>query len=226
VCLFAATVFCQTTEPIRFDQIGPKKVRTLLTKTAIENTADFEKMLPACFGEASFSGSSRHIYTFEMAENIETVWKAYRSLDPRELGQEQIISFGLCYSRRQNQLIYAGDDCGSIQEGQIIVSGLRYLGGLVKLAVAQEITEINDEERFLTFCYMENGKTVGSQKIRFFETPEGATEIVHETFYRSKSKFRDKKLYPGLHEKTIVELHEKVRMKLDSGLFIVAEDRR
>ena len=214
--LLATAAFAQNSEPIRFDRIAPKKVLALLEKSQLEKTADFEKMQPACFEEGLQPGYSTHVFNFEVDEKIETVWNAYRSLNPKELGQEQIITFGLAYSRQYKKLIYAGDDCTRIEEGQIIFSGLRYLGGFVKLAVAQEITEINEAERFITFCYMENGKTLGSQKIRFFETPKGYTEIVHETFYRSNSKFRDKKLYPGLHEKTILELHENVRRKIKS----------
>lgn len=212
-----ATAYAQSADRIHFEKITLKKVRSLLKKAQLNNTGDIENMQTACFRKESGEGYSRHVFRSELPENTGTVWGAYRSLNPKELGQQQIITFGLCYSRQQGKLIYPDDRCGRIETGQIIFSGLRYLGGLVKLAVAQEITEINEAEKSMTFCYMENGKTLGSQEIRFTETETGGTLITHETFYRSKSRFRDKKLYPGLHEKTIVEMHDKALQRLRTG---------
>lgn len=183
----------------------------------MKTAADLDMLETACFQPDSGSQYNRHIFRQELTADIEAVWEAYLSLNPKELGLHQIITFGLCYSRSDHKLIYDGDPCGKIEAGQIIFSGLSYLKGLVKLAVAQEITEINLQQKFMTFCYMSNGKTLGSQQIRFTPSDNGGTMITHETFYRSKSAFRDKKLYPGLHKKTIMELHEKAQKNIRGG---------
>ncbi len=214
--LSADSASSQSAENIKFDQILPKKVRSLLKKEQLETKADFKKMQASCYDELTQAGYWNHVSTLQLEEPVETVWETYQALSPKELGGGKIISFGLSYSRKHNKIIYPDDECGRIEEGQIIISGLRYLGGFVKLAVAQEITAIDETDRVITFCYMQNGKTLGSQHIRFQESSDGGTEIVHETFYRSKSKFRDKKLYPGLHEKTIIEMHKNVLRKIQA----------
>ena len=172
-------------------------------------------MQTSCYEDMKGEGYQQNVYSTVLKEKPETVWKAYKSLNPKQLGLGHFINFGISYSRKNKKLIYPDDEGGKIEEGQTTVPALRYLGGVVKLAVAQEITEINESDKYIIFCYMENGKTRGSQKIMLRETAEGFTQIVHETFYKSKSRFRDRRLYPGLHEKTVAEIHENVRQQLN-----------
>lgn len=186
----------------------------MLRKENLKDARDFENLKTSCYDQLINEGYHLHTYSFILDQQPETVWKTYKSLNPKQLGLGRFITFGLSYSRQHQRLICPQDVCGNIEEGQIIFSGLKYLGGLVKLAVAQEITEINEQEKYIVFCYMEKGVTKGSQKIMIRKTAEGATAVIHETFYKSKSKFRDRRLYPGLHEKTIAELHENVRQRL------------
>ena len=57
------------------------------------------------------------------------------------------------------------------------------------------------------------GKARGLQKIQLVETPEGYTRIIHITYFRSNSRFRDKALYPHFHKKAITEFHNNIKRK-------------
>lgn len=199
---------------IQFDQITSRQVRTLLKKENILELKDVDRLKTSCFDKITGLEYRYHIYSCGINERPEIVWNAYKNLNPKQLGLGDIVSFGLAYSGKHKALIYPSDTCGSVEEGQIIFSELKFLGGVVKMAVAQEITEINETEKSITFCYMENGKTNGSQKIRLRASGNGNTEVIHETFYKSKSRFRDRWLYPGLHKKAVAELHENVRRQI------------
>lgn len=209
-----AACLAQPGADIHFDKITSSKVRALLKKENIRNLKDVDAMTTSCFDKITGLEYRYHVFSYVIKERPEAVWNAYKNLNPKQLGLGNIVSFGLAYSGKHKALIYPGDTCGRVEEGQIIFSELKFLGGVVKMAVAQEITEINETEKSITFCYMENGKTHGSQKIRLRESGNGNTEVIHETFYKSKSRFRDRWLYPGLHKKVVAEIHENVRRQI------------
>ena len=79
--------------------------------------------------------------------------------------------------------------------------------GIYNLAVALEITKIDEQNKTIVFSYVNGGKSKGEQILHFITTADGYTEIIHETLFRSDSKFRDKVLYPFFHNKAINEFH-------------------
>ena len=103
-----------------------------------------------------------------------------------------------------------------MQKGQIIILNLNLFWGLLNIAVAHEVTEVNEQKRLIKLCYMKGGASEGSQWITLNETKEGYTEVSHQTLYKSKSNFRDTKLYPALHTKAITEFHLNVKRKAES----------
>jgi hypothetical protein len=62
---------------------------------------------------------------------------------------------------------------------------------------------------------LQNGASTGTQLIQLKAKGEN-TEVIHETWYRSGSLFRDKVLYPGFHEKGLTEFHVNVKRKVES----------
>ena len=92
---------------------------------------------------------------------------------------------------------------------QIYFINLRIMR-LFNVAAALMTTKIDNDENFMEFTYIKGNKSAGKQTVRLVETGDGATQIIHETFYTSGSKFRDKKLYPRFHQIAITDLHEKI----------------
>jgi hypothetical protein len=127
-----------------------------------------------------------------------------------------MVSFGLQYSRARNVVSYLDDPYSGMEAGQVIVLNLKLFWGLLNIAVAHEVAEINDADRTMKLCYMMGGASEGSQWIALSETQHGFTKVSHETYYKSNSNFRDNTLYPPLHTKAISEFHHNVRRHAES----------
>jgi hypothetical protein len=198
---------------IDLDKINPKKVRQFLMKFGLTHIEQFAKLKPVCFNEAMAKSYRKHFRTFIIEQDISTVWNAYATIHPNEAWNGNMLSFGVQYSRCTHSFQYINDPYAGMQMGQILILNLRLLWGMVNIAVAHEIAEINQKERIIKMCYMPGGASEGSQWISLKETKEGFTEIEHLTYYKSKSRFRDTILYPRLHTMAITEFHESVRKK-------------
>lgn len=112
--------------------------------------------------------------------------------------------------------MYPGDSYPGIEAGQIIFLNLNLLGSFVQLAVGHEITAVNENDRTIKICYLQNGASTGTQLIQLKRSNENQTEVVHETWYRSGSAFRDKVLYPRFHEKGLTEFHKNVKREAET----------
>lgn len=177
-------------------------------------TQDFANLRPLCYEKSDSSAYRRHSRSFLVEANLEKVWRVYTSIHPKDTWRGNMVTFGCQYSRGNNMITYLNDDFEGLNVGQVLFMNLRLLGGLVNIPVSHEIMEVNEKEHYIKICYLEKGAAQGTQWIRFFSTPEGFTRIVHETRYRSNSRFRDKYLYPGLHSKAITEFHRHIRDRM------------
>lgn len=208
---------CQLSSEVDFERIHQKKIRKLLVRNNLFQKKDFKKQEEVCSvsGDETFS---RHFISFVVKDSPENTWKAYKSPCPRKTWCGKMTSFGVLYSSDDKDFTYSDGEIDSLGSGQIFYIQLHLLGGLFKLAVANKITDVDNENRVMKLCYLSNGASEGSQYIRLTETVEGYTLIEHESFFKSKSKFRDKKLYPKIHEKIIREYHGNVLAGFDSNL--------
>jgi hypothetical protein len=125
-----------------------------------------------------------------------------------------MVSFGLMYSRSQHKIMYPGDPYHGIEAGQIIFLNLNLFANAIHLAVGHEITGVNEAEKTIKICYLQNGASTGTQLIQLKARGKDQTEVIHETWYRSGSVFRDKVLYPGFHAKGLTEFHNNVKLKV------------
>jgi hypothetical protein len=201
-------------QQIDLNKIRHEAVRKFIRSNGLHTLSDFAKLIHSCeegFDEKKYN---RHLKNFSFKEKIDKVWMAYKTIGPVETCSGTMLGFGLQYSRKNHKITYHEDDHGVIDKGQIVILNLKLLWNLVSLAVGHEITEVNEEEKYIKMCYLEGGASRGMQYIRLKETKEGFTEVIHETFYKSQSDFRDKRLYPLLHGLVIAEFHKKVRKKL------------
>ncbi len=198
---------------IDIEKIHPKKVRTFLVKHGLTNRDQFATLKPVCYQEALGNTYRKHLQTFIIKKDIDTVWNTYATIHPNEAWNGNMISFGVQYSRRCHNFQYINDPYSGLEKGQVLVLNLKLLWGMLNIAVAHEVAEIDAAKRTIKLCYMPGGASEGSQWITLNETKEGFTEIVHLTYYKSKSNFRDTRLYPKLHTKAISEFHDSVRKK-------------
>jgi hypothetical protein len=198
-----------------FNRILFKKVISFVRERGLQTTNDFTHFKSVCYvpNDPSYR---KHLKTFSVDAPISIVWNTYKSIAPQDAWQGDMLRFGFMYSRTKNNFTYHDDiQYEGIKAGHVLVLNLRLLGDLFTLAVGHEVKEVNDQERFIRICYMENGKSEGSQFIRLSALPDGHTQIMHETFYKSNSWIRDVLLYPSLHTKAITEFHHNVKRKIE-----------
>lgn len=195
---------------IDLNKVRQPKVKKFIQTNQLNSPEGFDLFSPVCFIQEEESTYRKHHRTFTVPLPIEQVWKAYITIHPRDAWHGTMVSFGLQFSRRKRTVSYLNDPYSELERGQIIILNLNILAGILNIAVAHEVAEVNHNEKLIKLCYMAGGASVGSQWIRFNETQEGQTEISHLTLYKSNSRFRDTILYPALHTKAISEFHHSV----------------
>jgi hypothetical protein len=200
---------------IDFSKIKQAQVKALLQKNNLFSLNDLSRLRSLCYNPSDGQHYYKHVKSFVVCASIIDVWNTYKTISPEETRNESMVSFGLMYSRKQNKIMYPGDSYTGIEAGQIIFLNLNLLGSFIQLAVGHEVTDVNEIEKTIKICYLQNGASTGTQLIQVKESKQNQTEVVHETWYRSGSVFRDKMLYPGFHEKGLTEFHENVKRKAE-----------
>lgn len=200
---------------VDLDRIKQKKVRKFMTDFGLNKLSGFLRIQSRCYDAAFEDSYHSHHESFLIRQKIESVWSIYKTIHPRELWSGEMVSFGLQFSRKNNKVNYLNDDYTGIEKGLITILNLRLFWGVLNIAVAHEVAEVNEQERLIKLCYMEGGASEGSQWIRLEETKEGFTMVSHLTRYKSNSNFRDTKVYPRFHTKAIGEFHSSVKKKAE-----------
>lgn len=205
---------------VDFQKIKQKKVRRFVKRYGLNSLIGFTKILPICYDPASKSSYQMHRKSFLIRQDIVSVWNVYKTIHPKEAWNGEMVGFGLQYSKQSNKVSYLNDEYTGMEKGQIIILNLRLFWGALNIAVAHEVAEVNEKERRIKLCYMEGGASEGSQWITLRETKEGFTRVSHQTYYKSKSNFRDTRIYPRFHTKAISEFHGNVKKKAELKKFL------
>ncbi len=200
---------------VDFEKVRQKKVKEFMLKHNLNHITGFTRLQAICYDPAVGASYQKHLQTFIIKSDVDSVWNTYKTIHPKDAWSGEMISFGVQYSRTNNTFNYLDDPYSGMEKGQIIIINLKMFWGLLHLAVAHEVAEVNEQNRMIKLCYTIGGASEGSQWITFKETPEGFTEVSHMTLYKSKSKFRDTKLYPRFHSKAITEFHNNVKKKAE-----------
>jgi len=203
-----------TNTDIDFNRIKHEKVRKLLLDNGLKTLRDLSTQKSLCYDPTDGKHYHKHLMSLIIDADIETAWNAYKTASPQDAGNRGMVSFGFMYSRKRGEIMYPGDAYSGIEEGQIFFFNLNLFAGVLNMAVGHEITGVDEREKTLKICYIQNGASTGTQLIQLKGTKEGRTEVVHETWYRSGSTFRDKVLYPGFHTKGLTEFHDNVKLKI------------
>ncbi|HEY5917711.1 MAG TPA: hypothetical protein VIU13_09935 [Chryseolinea sp.] len=206
---------------VDYERVRQKTVKKFIADFCLTNPTGLTDMRPECYNPALESTYHVHRKTFLIRSGVDCVWNAYKTIHPKEAWTGAMVSFGVQYSRMKNIINYVNDDYAGMEKGQIIILNLRLLWGGLNIAVAHEVSEVNEQKKLIKLCYMRGGASEGSQIITMQETNEGFTEVLHKTFYKSKSNFRDTTLYPRLHTKAITEFHLNVKKKAEGIKLVV-----
>jgi hypothetical protein len=200
---------------IDFLRIRQKSVHTLFGRNKIQTLKHLADLQSFCYDPAHSRKYHKHLKTFRISAPVEKVWDTYKTISPQETWKGRMVSFGVMYSRRKNQVTFEDDVYQGIEPGQLIFLNLNLFGNVAHLAVGHEIVDVYDDLKQIKICYVQNGASVGTQRIQIREVRGTETEVIHETWYTSGSWLRDKILYPIFHARAISEFHHNVKRKAE-----------
>ena len=188
-----------------------KKVKKYLKKSEVQNNCHyFSEIKPSINDSNDLSSYNFHCGTYIVNAPIEQVWNTCMNTSPEKLWNGKMLRLSCVYSNHSNKMYYSDNQqFESLEVNQIYFINLRIIR-LFNIAAALITTKIDKDKKVIEFTYIKGNKSTGRQTIWLFERNDGETEIVHETFYKSGSTLRDKKLYPRFHQIAITNLHEKI----------------
>jgi hypothetical protein len=213
----------QKQHPINLKEIPQKKVRRYIEKRSINKMDDFSAIHSSWNNNTDESAFNINEKIFNLKYKLSKVWGCYTHADPLTNWSGRKIRFGLLISKPSNSVTYRSNPSPTeIDTGQVYFLNLRIIKGLVNVPVAFEITRIDYSTQLIEFSYLDNNKSQGRQTIQFFNNPDGNTMIVHRSYFKSDSRFRDQILYPYFHKRFINEFHRNMKKLVREPEFEVA----
>lgn len=214
--LFLVTTFCTAQEclnDIDLSKIPYKEVRALVVSQKKSNVECIKDIKSSCSSDFKCNEYYKQIRNYSVDKSLQTVWQNYNGSETQKVYNSKKFSLGLmlCKKNVNDKILYPTSNFGNLDTGQIIYLKLKFLKGILKMAVAFEINKIDTLNKTIEFSYVKGGKSMGKQIIEFKESEKNKTSIVHTSFYRSGSKIRDKVFYPFFHSKVTGEFHKNFR---------------
>jgi hypothetical protein len=193
---------------ISLEKIPHKRIRSFI-KAQINNDIQSVTDLEVSFRHGdSVKEYNKHEQLYLANYKLEDVWKFYIKTSPEKVFNDKLVSFALMLSKQnEREVLYRKGNFLKAEIGQVYFMNVKILRGLIQIAVSYEIIGINNSKKYIDFAYLKGGKSTGFQRISFSEMEPNTTQIKHTTHYKSKSKLRDRYLYPYFHTKVLEEYH-------------------
>jgi hypothetical protein len=201
-------------DDIKLEQIQQKKVRKYVEDQIEEGKHKFSEIRPSWEQGNDLSPYRKNEMTFFLKGNLKEIWKEYISSDFSKSWNGRKISLGLLLQIFPANIFYNHDPVSGVNIGQVFFLNLKILLGFFNLPVAFEIITLDDESKTIEFSYIEGNKSLGVQQVRFLDIGGGRTEIMHTSYYKSDSHFRDKWIYPYFHRRIVNDFHRNMRRLL------------
>jgi hypothetical protein len=206
----------QVESVIDFLRIKQKSVHKLFGKNKIQTLKHLADLQSFCYDPGHTKKYNKHLISFKIKAPIERVWETYKTISPQDTWKGRMVSFGVMYSRKRNQVSFHDDAYHGIEPGQLIFLNLNLFANVAHLAVGHEVVDVFEELKHIKICYVQNGASVGTQLIQLKKVTDTETEVLHETWYTSGSWVRDKILYPIFHALAVCEFHTNVKKRAEA----------
>lgn len=203
-------------DSVNFTRIQHKKVRKLISQQKNFGAKTFDDIQPVCFNLSDSAAYNTFQKSQVINQEINTVWDNLVHQSPSDEFDGRIVSFGLLYSKKSNNLHYQNEALDGIEVGQIIFFNLRMLSGIKNIAVAMEVTRMDNVQKVLEYCYVDHGSTRGTQQFILKPLAGCKTEITQITRYKCKSRLRDRRLYSFFHERIVREFLRSIKNRSES----------
>lgn len=203
-------------DDIKLELIHQKKIREYIKLQIENNKHRFCEIHPSWCEGTDLSNYSKNEKTYLLNDELQKVWSGYLSANPSKSWNGRKVSFGLLLKKYPENIFYQNDSISGVDTGQVFYLNLRLIDGICNVPVAFEVVKIDNNNKIFEFSYIEGNKSTGMQRLEFFDIGNGITKIIHTSFFKSDSEFRDKWLYPYFHKKIINEFHKNMRTLLNS----------
>jgi hypothetical protein len=200
-----------TFSDINLNRVPQKKVREFLIEQQNSNIQTLINIKPSINSNSKIKGFSNHVKEYFLKDSLTKVWQHYIVTNPGDSWNGKKVSFGMLFSKKDKKIVYCDESVSHIDTGQIVYLNLRILNGIANLPAVFEFITIDEERRIIEFSYIDRNITKGKQRLQFIETNKGYTRILHTSFYKSSSSFRDRFLYPFFHDKLSNEFHRNMK---------------
>ena len=188
-------------------KVGFKKVVKYLKNVDLRY---FSEIQPSINENSDLSAFHFHSAIYTVNAPVERVWNTCLWGSPANLWKGKTLGLGCVYSNGSDKIYYRDHSYFEKPElNQIYFLNINILR-LSNIAAALIITDINYNENSIEFTYIKGNKAIGKQTLRLISRGANETQIIHDTYYKSSSKFRDKRLYPIFHQKAISDLHKMI----------------
>lgn len=204
---------CSKTAVTKLSQIDFTKIKLPLITDLIQNQIDngvifFQDLKSTAPNENEISSFGMVEDVFYLDFPLSKVFEHYVVVNPSEAWMGgKMVSFGLGLDKNSGEIFYPGEDFPGAKQGQVMYINMSFLG-LKKIAIAQEIILIDTANSTIVFSYIDGGMTKGKQVMEFSSAGENKTKIVHTSYYKGVSAFRDKYLYAYFHTKVVRKFHQ------------------
>jgi len=201
-------------QDIKMEQIRQKKVRKYIGQIEVEKH-QFSEIQPSCHSGQDMSSFSKNEMTFFLDGNLDDIWQGYMSASPSESWNGRKVTFGVLLQKFPNNIFYNRDPMTGLATGQVYFLNLKVMKGIYNLPVAFEIITVDTTQKLIEFSYIEGNKSSGVQQIQFLDAGSEHTKIMHISYFKSDSDFRDKWIYPPFHKKIVNDFHRNMRRLLN-----------
>jgi hypothetical protein len=202
-------------DDIDLELIEQKKIRKYIECQIEEGKHQFYELHPSWTCGKDLSSYRKKEMTFFLKGGMQDIWQGYVSANPSNSWDGRKTSYGLLLLKFPSNIYYFQDPIKGVDTGQVYFLNLKIMLGLCNIPVAFEIITLDAENKIIEFSYIEGNKSIGVQQVKFIDLGEDHTEIVHTSYYKSDSQFRDRWMYPFFHKKIINDFHRNMRKLLN-----------
>lgn len=197
---FFALMLALAATPVFAQEMAMPHVASTIEEFITTNGADATAYTRSCESFDACSDMNYHSKTYTYKGNAQDAYQLLLDLGPKGIWKSS-SRFELEYDPESKRYLGKDHELPALKTGQIFFLELD-ITKKMQIPVAFEIIELNAETRTVTFSYLNQNKSHGAQRISFHQDGENVN-IIHETHFKSSSKFRDKYLYGFFHTKLL-----------------------
>ena len=191
----------------RIPFINEKAVKVVQKR--IDPVSNFDKLRTLHLGD-DISTYSTQTDRFDYAQDITSIWNLYTQRKPYEMWSGSLVKYLFAYSKKNHNPYYSDDSKSPlIHEGMQLFCLLNLAGPLGVVGI--EVLKIDEEKKRIDLAYIEGGIYRGVQHLEFVEQVNGATRIVHNSYYKAEGLLGKIIPYKYFHKKTVREFHQSMK---------------